>query len=93
MHGGTLALCLHEWSRARMCASRSCTHDEDGGERDGGADEGRDEERNETPFSPLHLRTPHRLDDLLPLVLGLRRLPVRRRLQRREQNEGPCYPE
>lgn len=39
MHRGTPALCLHEWSRAQMRASRSCTHDEDGGERDGGADE------------------------------------------------------
>ncbi len=71
----------------------SRAHDEERGEGDGSEGDDSDEERIETPLRPLDLRPAHRLNDLLPLVLRLRRLPVRRCLQRREEDEGACDPE
>lgn len=71
----------------------SRAQDEEGGDGDGGEEEDGDEERVEAPLRPLDLRPAHRLDDLLPLVLRLRGLPVRGCLQRREEDEGAGYPE
>ena len=72
---------------------RSLAEREEDPEHDSDDDEREDREREETPTGPLDFCAAHRRDELLALQLRLRRLPVRRRGQGREEDEGACYPE
>ena len=67
--------------------------DEERTERGRDGDEREEEEGSEAAFGPLDFRAAHALDDLLPFVLGLRRLPVLGGAEGGEEDEGACEPE
>ena len=59
----------------RACGSSRADGEEDGKNKNDG-DDNKDRQRKQAALRPLHLRPPHRLNQLLPLNRRLRQLPV-----------------
>ena len=67
--------------------------DKERAEDERGGGEREDDKRDEAARRPLDFGAAHGREELLALARGLARLPVLRRLERREEHERACDPE